>query len=149
MAATDTTNELLRIGEVARLVGTTPRTIRYYEEIGLLPSSGERESGRHRLYGEADVERLRELLRLKDLLGVTLEELKELVEAEHARAELRDEWRHGGEETRPREILEEAIGHIGRQLELVRRRREQLEGLEGELSARRRQLRDRLRGLSK
>jgi DNA-binding transcriptional MerR regulator len=147
MAATDTTNELLRIGEVARLVGTTPRTIRYYEEIGLLPSSGERESGRHRLYGEADVERLRELLRLKDLLGVTLEELKELVEAEHARAELRDEWRHGGEETRPREILEEAIGHIGRQLELVRRRRHQLEVLEGELATRRRQLRDRLRGL--
>jgi DNA-binding transcriptional MerR regulator len=147
MGATDTTTRLLRIGEVARLVDTTPRTIRYYEEIGLLPSSGERESGRHRLYGEADVERLRELLRLKDLLGVTLEELKELVEAEHARAELRDEWRHGGEESRPREILEEAIGHIGHQLELVRRRREQLEGLESELSARRRQLRDRLRSL--
>ena len=137
----------LRIGEVASRTGTTPRTIRYYEEIGLLPSSGARESGRHRLYGEADVQRLRELLRLRDLLGVTLEELKELVEAESARAELRDEWRHGGEETRPREILEEAIGHIGRQLELVRRRRDQLEGLESELSARRRQLRDRLRGL--
>jgi DNA-binding transcriptional MerR regulator len=143
----DTTTGLLRIGEVARLVDTTPRTIRYYEEIGLLSSSGERESGRHRLYGEADVERLRELLRLRDLLGVTLEELKELVEAEHARAELRDEWRRGGEEARPREILEEAIGHIGRQLELVRRRRDQLDGLESELSARRRQLRDRLRGL--
>ena len=147
MGATDTTTGLLRIGEVARLVDTTPRTIRYYEEIGLLPSSGARESGRHRLYGEADVQRLRELLRLRDLLGVTLEELKELVEAESARAELRDEWRHGGEETRPREILEEAIGHIGRQLELVRRRRDQLEGLESELSARRRQLRARLRGL--
>jgi DNA-binding transcriptional MerR regulator len=147
MSSTDTTSELLRIGEVARLVDTTPRTIRYYEEIGLLPASGERESGRHRLYSEADVQRLRELLRLKDLLGVSLEELKELAEAESARAALREEWRHGGEETRPREILEEAIGHIGRQLELVRGRRAQLEGLESELAARRRQLRERLRRL--
>ena len=137
----------LRIGEVAQLTGTTPRTIRYYEEIGLLPASGARESGRHRLYTEADVERLRELLRLRDLLGVSLEELKELAEAETARAELRDEWRQGGEEMRPREILEEAIGHIGRQLDLVRGRRAQLEGLESELAARRRQLRERLRRL--
>jgi MerR family transcriptional regulator, repressor of the yfmOP operon len=147
MSATDTTSELLRIGEVARLVETTPRTIRYYEEIGLLPATGERESGRHRLYSEADVDRLRQLLRLKDLLGVTLEELKALVEAEDARAALRDEWRHGGKATRPREILEEAIGHIGRQLELVRSRRAQLEGLEAELAGRRRELRERLRGL--
>ena len=145
MSATDTTAGLLRIGEVARLVGTTPRTIRYYEEIGLLSGSGERESGRHRLYGEAEVERLRELLRLRDLLGVTLEELKTLVEAEDARTALRKEWHHGGQEARPREILEEAIELIGRQLELVRGRRAQLEKLEGELSARRRQLRDRLR----
>jgi DNA-binding transcriptional MerR regulator len=145
MSATDTTPELLRIGEVARLVETTPRTIRYYEEIGLLPVSAERESGRHRLYSEGDVERLRELLRLKDLLGVSLEELKQLAEAESARAALRDEWRQGGQETRPHEILEEAIGHIGRQLALVRGRRAQLEGLEAELAARRRQLRERLR----
>ena len=146
MSATDTASGLLRIGEVARLVGTTPRTIRYYEEIGLLPVE-ERETGRHRLYTEADVERLRELLRLMDLLGVSLEELKALVEAEDARAALRDEWRKGGKETRPRAILDEAIGHIGRQLELVRSRRVQLEGLEAELAGRRRELRERLRGL--
>ena len=126
---------------------TTPRTIRYYEEIGLLPASEERETGRHRLYTESDVERLRELLRLKHLLGVSLEELKALVEAEDARAALRDEWRKGGKQTRPREILEEAIGHIGRQLELVRSRRAQLEGLEAELASRRRELRERLRRL--
>ena len=146
MSAIETASGLLRIGEVARLVGTTPRTIRYYEEIGLLPVE-ERETGRHRLYTEADVERLRELLRLKDLLGVSLEELKALVEAEDARAALRDEWRKGGKETRPRAILDEAIGHIGRQLELVRSRRVQLEGLEAELAGRRRELRERLRGL--
>jgi DNA-binding transcriptional MerR regulator len=149
MSATDTASGLLRIGEVARMVGTTPRTIRYYEEIGLLPASEERETGRHRLYTESDVERLRELLRLKDLLGVTLEELKALVEAEDARAALREEWRKGGKVARPRGILEEAIGHIDRQLELVRSRRAQLEGLETELAGRRRELRDRLRRLAR
>ena len=149
MAATDTTAGLLRIGEVARLVETTPRTIRYYEEIGLLPESPARDHGRHRLYTEADVERLRELLRLRDLLGVSLEELKELVEAEEARAALREEWRHGGEDTRPREILTEGIGLIERQLVLVRGRRAQLERLEEELSARRRRHRDRLRRLER
>ena len=69
----------LRIGDVAKLAGTTPRTIRYYEEIGLLPAAGDREPGAHRTYEEGDVERLTELLRLKDLLGISLEELKELV----------------------------------------------------------------------
>ena len=148
MAATDTASGLLRIGEVARLVGTTPRTIRYYEEIGLLPESAERDHGQHRLYTEGDVERLRELLRLKDLLGLSLEELKELVEAEEARAALRAEWqRGGGKGSRRREIIDEALGHIGRQLALVRGRRAQLERLEEELSVKRRQLRDRLRRL--
>ena len=139
-------NGELRIGEVAKLAGTTPRTIRYYEEIGLLPAAGGREPGAHRTYAEADVERLTELLRLKDLLGLSLEELKALVEAEGARAELRREW-HGGVEdpVRRRQILDESLGHIARQLELVRHRREEIEKLEAELLTRRRRVRDLLR----
>jgi MerR family transcriptional regulator, repressor of the yfmOP operon len=138
----------LRIGDVARLAGTTPRTIRYYEEIGLLPAASGREPGAHRTYAAADVERLTELLRLKDLLGVSLEELKELVEAEGARAELRREWRGGVEDpVRRRQILDESLGHISRQLELVRRRREEIAKLEGELAARRRRVRELMRGL--
>ena len=66
--------------------GVTPRTIRYYEELGLLGSDASREKGSHRTYAEADVARLQELIRLRDLLGLTLEELVELAEAEEARA---------------------------------------------------------------
>src|SRR4051812_29637134 len=90
--------EGLRIGEVAKLTGTTPRTIRYYEEIGLLPATGERQPGAHRVYEEEDVERLTEVLRLKDLLGLSLEQLKELLSAEDARAALRREWEDGIED---------------------------------------------------
>jgi MerR family transcriptional regulator, repressor of the yfmOP operon len=129
----------LRIGEVARLVGTTPRTIRYYEEIGLLPGADEREHGRHRIYGQREVERLRDALRLKELLGVSLDELKALLEAEEARASLRDEW-HTAEPSveRRREMLAESRRHLDRQLELVRRRRDQIATLEAELAAKRR-----------
>ena len=136
----------MRIGEVAKLAGTTPRTIRYYEEIGLLPAGGRREPGAHRTYAEADVERLTELLRLKDLLGLSLEELKELVEAEGARAELRAEW-HGGVEdpVRRREILEQSLTYTGRQLDLVRRRGDEIKKLEEELLQRRRRVKSLLR----
>jgi DNA-binding transcriptional MerR regulator len=136
----------LRIGDVAKLAGTTPRTIRYYEEIGLLKAASGREPGAHRTYAEADVERLTELLRLKALLGVSLDELKELVEAEGARATLRQEWQGGVEDpVRRRQILEQSLGHIASQLQLVRRRRDEIATLEAELVARRRRVRGLMR----
>ena len=127
-----------RIGELAERTGTTPRTIRYYEEIGLLPAAGGREAGRHRLYSERDVAHLRDALRLKELLGVSLEELKELLAAETARAALREEWHHAEPDSdRRREILAEAQRHIERQLELVRRRGAEIAALERELADKR------------
>ena len=138
----------LRIGEVAELTGTTPRTIRYYEEIGLLPDPRGRAPGAHRTYEPEDVERLRELLDLKNLLGITLEELRELAAAESARAALRREWRAGIEDPdRRREVLSEALEHVGRQLELVRRRRDAIAQLESELVGKRRRLRALVREL--
>ena len=139
-------SEELRIGEVAKLAGTTPRTIRYYEEIGLLPSASGRQPGAHRTYAEADVERLTELLRLKDLLGLSLEELKELVEAEGARAELRREWQSGVDDpVRRRQILEQSLTYTARQLDLVRRRRDEISKLEEELVSRRKRVKALLR----
>jgi DNA-binding transcriptional MerR regulator len=139
----------MRISEVAEAVGTTTRTIRYYEDIGLLPRAEDREHGAHRSYEDVDVDRLREVIQLKDLLGVSLDELKTLVEAEDARAALRAEWHSGREldETRKRAILDEAAGHIEQQLELLRTRRTAIEELETELVARRRRVQRRLREL--
>jgi DNA-binding transcriptional MerR regulator len=134
----------LRIGEVAELTGTTPRTIRYYEEIGLLPGSGEREQGKHRCYTDADVERIREVVRLRDLLGVTLEQLSTLLEAESARAELRREWQQAEDAEERARILAESLGHITTQLELVRGRRAELEKLERELAEREEHVRNLL-----
>ena len=135
----------MRIGEVAEAVGTTSRTIRYYEEIGLLGAAGERESGKHRTYTEQDVERLRDALRLKELLGLSLEELRELLEAQDARAALRDEWHHGQPgPARRATILEEAARHLDRQLELVARRRAEIQELEVRADQRRARVRELL-----
>jgi DNA-binding transcriptional MerR regulator len=138
----------LKIGDVARLAGTTPRTIRYYEEIGLLPAPDSREPGAHRTYAPNDVERLIELIRLKNLLGISLDGLKDLVEAEDNRAALRREWHEGVEDpVRRREIMESLDTHARRQLELVRARRDEIAALEAELLDRRRRIRRRLREL--
>jgi DNA-binding transcriptional MerR regulator len=139
----------LRIGDVAKLAGTTPRTIRYYEELGLLPQTPERPSGGHRLYSPEEVERLREVMRLKELLGVSLHELKELLAAEEARAAVRAELRR--EDVAPerrRELLEEAQGHIERQLALVEHRANELAKLRKELLTTRARVRRRLAELN-
>lgn len=122
----------LRIGEVAERVGVTPRTIRYYEERGLL-DRGDRTKGSHRTYDETDVHRLNELIRLRDLLGLSLDDLVELAEAEEARAALRDQW-HGDPTDEERvAILDQAVALVERQLELVRARQQTLAAFAGEL----------------
>jgi DNA-binding transcriptional MerR regulator len=139
----------LRIGEVAERVGVTPRTIRYYEERGLLGSGSEREKGSHRTYAETDVARLQELIRLRDLLGLTLEELVELAEAEEARAALRGRWAEDPSDEERLRIVEEAVKHVERQLALVRGRQATLEEFAAELEAKLSRLRRRRRQLSR
>ncbi len=146
-AQTATEPAALRIGDVAKLTGTTARTLRYYEEIGLLPGAEAREAGRHRSYTQADVDRVREVLRLRDLLGVSLDELRELIAAEDARAALREEFHRTEEPAARRRILEGALGHLDRQLGLVQHRRAELDRLKRELTATRRRAERRLEEL--
>jgi DNA-binding transcriptional MerR regulator len=137
---------MIRIGEVAERTGMTTRTIRYYEEIGLL-EGGDRRKGEHRLYDDADVERLQELTRLRDLLNLSLEELKQLVEAEEARAAIRRRFAATDSDAERLRLLDAALPHVDTQLELVRRRKRELEGLEGELVDKRRRILARRREL--
>jgi DNA-binding transcriptional MerR regulator len=141
------TEKLLRIGEVAELTGTTPRTIRYYEEIGLLPGAEGRDQGKHRWYTVADVDRIKEIVRLRDLLGLSLEQLSRLLEAETARAALRREYRATEDPIARKEILGQSLSHIDTQLELVRGRLNELRQLEHELVEKRRLVKTRLRSL--
>src|SRR5262249_47260258 len=124
--------EAYRIGEVAERVGVTTRTIRYYEELGLL-GGGERTKGSHRTYTEANITRLQELIRLRDLLGLSLDELTMLAEAEDARAALRDQWESDPDDDDRIRILDAAIPVVEQQLALVRTRRNALDRFAKEL----------------
>jgi DNA-binding transcriptional MerR regulator len=128
-----------RIGEVAQRVGVTTRTIRYYEELGLLGTAG-RTKGAHRLYTESDIARLEELIRLRDLLGLSLEELVALAEAEEARAALRNQWAASASDSERARIVNAAVPVIERQLELVRGRQHRLSEFAEELSEKLRSL---------
>lgn len=70
------TQQGIKIGELASSLGVTTRTIRYYEEIGLMPRPSRRDSG-VRVYSPDEVLRLRFILKLKEI-GITLEEMREL-----------------------------------------------------------------------
>ncbi|HEY1568989.1 MAG TPA: MerR family transcriptional regulator [Solirubrobacteraceae bacterium] len=140
-----TAHRQLRIGEVAELTGTTPRTIRYYEEIGLLDTAPERAQGKHRVYTQGDVDRVREIIRLRDLLGLSLEQLSQLLEAESARAHLRDELAHTEDPAERRRILEELLTHISGQLTLVQTRLTELTDLAAELSDKQQKVRQKIR----
>src|SRR4028119_585788 len=104
--------ERLRIGEVARLVGVTPKTVRHYEKIGLLPAAERSESG-YRLYSANDLLGL-SLRQVRSVLGegesdlslkTTLEALRTEVEAEMARLEER------------RRLIDGALSREGRDAE--------------------------------
>ncbi len=92
-----------------------------------------------------DVSDLCELIRLRELLGLSLEELGRVIEAEDARALLRAELEAGVEDPeRRRAILTEALGHVELQLSLVQRRANELATLADDLRGRRERLIARL-----
>jgi DNA-binding transcriptional MerR regulator len=70
--------QLVQIGELAKRLGITTRTIRYYEEIGLM-GPPERRVGGTRTYGREDILRLKFILKLKEL-GITLKEMQQLAQ---------------------------------------------------------------------
>jgi DNA-binding transcriptional MerR regulator len=71
-------HELMQIGEVAERTGLSLRTIRYYEEVGLVVPSA-RSQGGFRLYTDPDVLRLLTIKRMKPL-ELTLEQMRELLD---------------------------------------------------------------------
>jgi MerR family transcriptional regulator, repressor of the yfmOP operon len=137
-----------RIGEVAERAGVTTRTIRYYEELGLL-GPAERTKGSHRLYNDADVTRLQELIRLRDLLGLSLDEVVALAEAEEARVVLRDQWEESASDEERERIVEKALSLTEHQLELVRARQQRLSEFADDLEERLRAIYEREAELQK
>ncbi len=110
-AATEPVPVLWRIGEVAKLTGVTTRTLRYWEELGLLQPASRTEGG-ERVYGAGDVRRVTRIRDWQELLGFSLDEVKAVLSTgdvdvlDRVHFELRD-----GEVSlsRRRELMDEAI----------------------------------------
>jgi MerR family transcriptional regulator, repressor of the yfmOP operon len=127
---------LLRIQEVAGEVGLTARSIRYYEEIGLLEPAA-RSEGAYRLYDADDVERLRFIKGLRDDAGFSLAEIGRLLEDEAARQRNRARFRSTSDAVERRAILVDAIERIDRQVDTLRAKIGRIEAMIAESNARR------------
>ena len=97
-----------QIGEVCHRTGVTQRALHYYDEIGLLVPT-ERLNGGQRLYSAADLERIERIKSLKQLLGLSLSEIKRLLDADEARSRFMTAAKSAWDPTRRRRALEEAL----------------------------------------
>ncbi|MDA8366127.1 MAG: MerR family transcriptional regulator [Actinomycetota bacterium] len=124
----------VRIGEAAAASGVSTRTLRFYEEIGLLEPSG-RSTGGARRYGEADLARLQQIRDLQEVLGFDLGEIKEVLRCEDALGELRSEYRSGAPDRRRREILGEASAINAKMRAVVAAKQQALAAMQRELES--------------
>src|SRR5579859_7111883 len=114
------------IEQVATRIGLTKRTLRYYEEVGLLPPT-DRTEGNYRRYCEADIQRLERIKELRDLLGFSLADIRELLLAEDERGQIKVAYQHETEAGAKIAQLDRANELIRSQLQLVEQK---LTGLE-------------------
>ncbi len=80
------------IEQMATKTGMTKRTLRYYEEVGLLLPTG-RTEGNYRRYSDDDMQRLERIKELRDLLGFSLADIRELLNAEEEREQIKAAYR--------------------------------------------------------
>jgi DNA-binding transcriptional MerR regulator len=111
----------LRIGEVARVTGLTARTLRYWEEIGLLKPFAHRGSG-ERLYSVAERERVTHIRELQDLLGLTLAEIQDVLASEDTLERARRAARADAPTPKRLRLLADALEANGRLVDRINER---------------------------
>ncbi|HJW22460.1 MAG TPA: MerR family transcriptional regulator [Candidatus Limnocylindrales bacterium] len=132
-------DRLLRIQEASEEVGLTPRSIRYYEERGLLEPAA-RSEGAYRLYDADDIERLRFIKGLRDDAGFSLNDIGQLLEDETARARIGARYRQTADLGERRSLLLDGIARIDRQVETLRSKIDRLQSMVDAATARRQHL---------
>ena len=118
----------LQIGEAASRAGLTQRTLRYYEELGLLKPASRMEGG-FRLYSADDMARIDYIKNIRDVLGFSLAEIKEMVETEDVRSQLKGGRRQdeGLEQRRTRLLQLKEVAT--RQMRIVNEKRQRLKDM--------------------
>src|SRR5437588_10464672 len=106
------------IEQVASRTGLTKRTLRYYEEVGLLPPTG-RTEGNYRRYSEADIQRLEGIKNLRDLLGFSLADIRTLLAADDERGHIKAAYKQETDVAAKLAQLDRSDELIRRQLHLI------------------------------
>lgn len=138
---------LLRIHEAAAEIGTTPRSVRYWEEQGLLRPAA-RSEGAYRLYDNTDVERLRFIKALRDDAGFSLSEVAQLLEDEAARERGHQAFHATEDPAERRHIMLDRVASFDRQISTLRSKIERLEAMVGEAEGRRAKAKARIEELA-
>jgi len=125
----------LQIGEAANRAGLTQRTLRYYEELGLFKPANRMDGG-FRLYSADDMERIEYVKNLRDVLGFSLAEIKEMVESEEVRSQLRSELHHSETAAERRTRLLELKDVALRQMRIVSEKRQRLKEMRAGIQGR-------------
>ncbi|MDQ0495271.1 MerR family transcriptional regulator [Paenibacillus brasilensis] len=134
-----------KIDEVAKQSGLTKRTIRYYEEIGLLPSP-QRSEGNIRLYTQEDVDLLKKIVSAKEVLGFSLQELQRYMSAAEMLKGQREEYRERTDHLQPAErraMLVDMEITLNEQLEMMEEKINSIRMLQTELEKLRARVRER------
>lgn len=126
--------EVFTIEQVAAKTGLTKRTLRYYEEVGLLPPT-DRTEGNYRRYTEADLKRLDDIKKLRDLLGFSLADIREIMEAEDERGQIKVAYKNETESEAKIAQLDRSDELIRRQLHLIEQKLIGLEEMRTALQA--------------
>lgn len=128
LGAVDRGTGYLQIGEAANRVGLTQRTLRYYEELGLLKPASRMEGG-FRLYSADDIDRIEYIKNLRDVLGFSLAEIKEMVETEDVRSQLKGQL-HQSETVKQRRTRLLKLRDVAtRQMRIVNEKRQRLKDM--------------------
>ena len=124
-----------QIGEAAERTSLTQRTLRYYEEKGLLKSPSRMDGG-FRLYSDEDLDRLERIKELKDLLGFSLADIKEMLEADDVKTQIRSEWRRDADGAEKAAKIRVAREVTLKQLALLNEKMGKMESMRDQLAER-------------
>jgi MerR family transcriptional regulator, repressor of the yfmOP operon len=125
----------LQIGDAAERTQLTQRTLRYYEEKGLLASPTRMEGG-FRLYSPEDIERIERIRQFKELLGFSLADIKEMLEAEDLKMQIRAEWRTEAEAAEKAQKIRAAREATLQQLGLLEQKMQRMQEMRDGLAER-------------
>jgi DNA-binding transcriptional MerR regulator len=124
--------DYIQIGELAEKTGLTQRTLRYYEEVGLLAAPS-RMAGGFRLYSPDDVARVEQVRQLKQVLGFSLAEIRTIVESQEQLSEIRSQYRSDPDVQHRRAMLDHAEGIVRGQLQVIEQKIGQMQTMRAEL----------------